>query len=147
MVLALSSALIISGLVWALIARYVSSHRARLYEDPITNIQSIRISPGNNFSLIGHDIEITDAVTLQAIMTSIRSANKYSPNHPATQWSCTLTIFSLSGASFVGVIETYGQGTILQCTTSPNGGFIFDTLQSGTMGQILEARILKNGSH
>jgi hypothetical protein len=45
----------------------------------------------------------------------------------------------------VDVNESLGQGTILYGTTSPNGGLIFDTLQSSTMGYILEQAVTQSG--
>jgi hypothetical protein len=137
MAIAIPSALLLLGVVWLFAGRYVPSHRVRLYQDPISSIHSIRISPGDNFPLVNHDIVITNVSTIQAIMTNIRSAEPYFPNHPTTQWSCYLTVLSSSGMSYVTAIESYGQGTILFCTTSQSG-FIYDTLQSKTIGHILE---------
>jgi hypothetical protein len=137
-VVALSSALIAIGSFLAFFEWHIPSQNARLFQDPIADIHNIRISPGNNFSLVNHDVEITNTVTIQLIVTTLRSAKKYFPNHPGTRWSCGLAISSSSGTSFIDVIESYGQGTILYCTTLPNGGHIYDTLQSDKMGQILE---------
>ena len=142
--IAMPCALVLLGLVWIFAARYVPSHRVRLYQDPISSIQSIGISPGNNFPLVNHEVVITNYPTIQQIMTAIRSAQKYSPNHPAIRWSCALAISSLSGTSYVAVNETVGQGTILDCATSPHG-LIFDTLQSSSMGHILEQAVGQSG--
>jgi hypothetical protein len=145
MAIAIPSVLLLLGLVWLFAGRYVPSHRTRLYQEPISRIQSIRISPGQNFPLVHQDIVLTDAHTLQEIMAALRSAKAYFPNHPATRWSCILIVSNASGESYVDVTESLGQGTILYCTTSPNGGLIFDTLQSTTMGHILEKAVEQSG--
>lgn len=141
---AIPCALVVLGLVWLMAGRYISNHRVRLYKDPISSIQSIRLLPGNNFPLIQQDIAITDIHTIEEIMTAMRSAKAYSPNHPVTRWSCILAISTSSGDSYVDIDESLGQGTILHCVTSPNGGLIFDTLQSTTMGRILEQAVAQS---
>ena len=143
MVIALTSTLVLLYLAWSFGGQYVGKLHVRLYQDPISSIQSIRISPGDNFPLVSHDIVITNVSTIQAIMTNIRAAEPYFPNHPTTRWSCYLTILSSSGTSYVRVIESYGQDTILFCSTSQSG-FIYDTLQSKTMGHILEQAVGSN---
>jgi hypothetical protein len=140
MAVALPLATVLIYLVWLFGGRYADKLQVRLNQDPISSIQSIRITPGDNFSLVSHDVVITNASTIYAIMTSIRSAETYFPNHPTTRWSCYLTVLSSSGTSYVTVVESYGQGTILFCTTSQSG-LIFDTLQSKTLGQILEQAV------
>jgi hypothetical protein len=132
-----ATVLVLTSLGWLFAEHYVfPSYRARLYRDPIANIQTIRIEPGINFPLVDQEVVITNSTTIQQIMLAIRSAPKYFPNHPATRWSCGLAISSISGTSYVHVIESYGQGTILDCATS--SGFYFDTLQSSTLDHILE---------
>jgi hypothetical protein len=137
MVVAIPCGVILLGSIWFFAARHIPSHRARLYEDPISSIRSIRIVPGDSFSLVDREVLIADVGTIQEIMAALRSAKRYSLNHPATKWSCSLTISSATGASYVEVIDTLGQGTILRCCTSPHGLF-FDTLQSDTIGHLLE---------
>jgi hypothetical protein len=140
-VLASALAIIVSALI--VFDSHTPKQRALLFQDPISNIQNIKISPGDSFSLVKRDIEITNVDTIRSVVASIRSAKTYFPNHPATDWSCILTISSSSKKSFLEVVKASGQGAILYCTISPNGGCIYDTLQSDTMGQILEAAILK----
>jgi hypothetical protein len=119
-------------------------YRVRLYQAPIASIRSIRIRAGNVSPLVDREVVITDPGTIQKIMAAIRSAKKYSPNHPATRWSCSLTIAGASGESYVDVNETLGQGAILYGETA--AGFIFDTLQSSDMSQILEEATTKRRS-
>ena len=138
-----AAVLVVVSLGWQFAERHVfPSYRALLYRDPITNIQTIRIDPGNNFPLVDHEVVITNSATIQQVMTAIRSAPKYFPNHPTTRWSCSLTVSSSSGTSYATVIESYGQETLLQCTSK--NGFIFDTLQSKTLGRILEQTVAPN---
>jgi hypothetical protein len=132
-----ATVLVLASLGWLFAEHHVfPSYRARLYRVPIANIQAIRIDPGNNFPLVDHEVVITNSAMIQQVMSAIRAAPKYFPNHPSTRWSCGLAISSLSGTSYVDVSESYGQGTILYCATS--SGLYFDTLQSSTLGQILE---------
>jgi hypothetical protein len=131
------AALVLFGLAWAVAERQVfPRYRARLYQVPLTSIQSIRVSPGTVQPLVDRDVLITDPGVVQKVMTAIRTAKPYSPNHPATRWSCRLTILSSSGVSYVDVNESLGQGTILYGETG--AGIIFDTLQSTALGSVLE---------
>jgi len=128
------------GLEWIFGTTYAERHRERLYQEPISRIQSIRICPGNNFPLVDHEVVITNTAMIQEIMAAIRSAKTYFPNHPATRWSCVLAISSASGTSDILVIESLGQNTLLYCPTSP---IVYDTLQSTALGQILERATAK----
>ena len=136
-VIAIPCGLLFFGLLWVFAGRYIPSHRAQLFRNPVSAIQSIEIRPGDNASLVANYVVVSNSATIHEIMTAIRSANSYSPNHPVTRWDCLLVITSSSGADYVDVNESVGQGTILYCKTSSNG-MIFDTLQSKTLGNILE---------
>jgi hypothetical protein len=136
-VVAIPSALLLLGLFWVFAGRNIPDDRAQLYQNPVYSIQEIRLLPANNFSLVDHEVVITNASAIQDIMAAIRSAKKFIPNHPATRWECILEITGQSGISYVDVLDSPGQDTILHCQTSQNG-FIFDTLQSSTLNHILE---------
>jgi len=136
--IAIPIALLLVAFVWIFSGRYISSESTRLYEDPISGIQSIRISPARYFSLVDHEFIVTNMAAITDTMMAIRSARPYSPNHPMTHWECFLVISNASGNSYVDVNNAYGQGAILYCTTSLNGGLIYDTLRSDTIGDILE---------
>ena len=99
----LASALVLLYFVWSLGGQYILKLHARLYQAPIPGIQTIRMSPTEHFSLIAHDVIITNVSSIQGIMTSIRSAVPYSPNHPTIRWSCYLTVLSSSGTSYISV--------------------------------------------
>jgi hypothetical protein len=133
--------LLASGL-WLLIYRYIPSQSTRLFETPVSQIQSIEINPTPLFSLVDQSLTITNETEIKEIMTAIRSAMPYSPNHPGTQWQCNLVISDSVGNSYLNLVNTPGlsQGTLLFCKTSPEG-FIYNTLRSDTLGGILEKSI------
>ena len=123
--------LVLFGFLWLFWLRFITPEEgARLFQSPISGIQSIRISSGGNLSLVENDVIITNTGTIQEIMTAIRSSRPYSPNHPADRWTCKLTISNSSGESHVDVSDTVGQNTILYC---PGGPF-----QSDALGSILK---------
>ncbi len=120
-----------------LIGRYIPGHRVRLYQEPVSCIQQILVTDNNLCSSCQRNIVITDAQTIGEIMTSLRSAKPYYPNHPTTKWRCTLVIADAKGESYVDVVVLSGEGgSILYIKTAE--GFIFDRLRSSTIGQILE---------
>jgi hypothetical protein len=138
-----ATVLVLMGVGWLFAEKNVfSGYRQRLFESPVTSIRSIRMSPGNVSPLSNRVIVITNSITISQIMAGIRSANTYFPNHPVTQWSSDLKISGSSGESYVTVIESPGQGTILYCETGV--GLIFETLQSHEMGTILERVATQN---
>lgn len=107
--------------------------RAILATSPV---HVIRIEPTLNdrSSLVTNEVVITDPKTMADIVTAVRTAPEYFPNHPVTRWDCHLEISSAAGNDFFWVNNTMGQGTILyydhRLTTS--------TLRSDTLGAILE---------
>jgi hypothetical protein len=124
---------------WFLWGRYVPAEYALLFRNPVSGIKYIRINPAPYFSLVDHEVVITNTATIEDIMAAIRSSKAYSPNHPTTHWECWLEIVDESGQSYVDVVDTDGQfpqGVIIFCITSADG-VIFDTLQSSEFGNIL----------
>jgi hypothetical protein len=111
----------------------------RLYKTPISSIGCIKIEPYEYLSLVNHEVVITDATTISNIMTAIRLAVPYSPNHPSTDWQCRLVVSDASGDSYVSALKTRIQGTIIYCESSSKGGWIYDTLQSDSLGDILKS--------
>jgi hypothetical protein len=133
--------LLIVGFLWLSFGRYIPSQRVRLFETPISNIRYLQIKLDPNFSLVDRSLIVTNKMEIKDIMTALRSGIAYEPNHPGTRWACTLVVSDSLGNYYVGVENTpsgpYSQGTILYCTTSENG-FIYSTLRSDTIGDILE---------
>jgi hypothetical protein len=127
--------LVVLGLLWF---HYKSGGKAILFQSPISTIQSVRISPGENFSLVENDVTITDAKKIREIMAAIRSAKPCSSDHPTDRWTCKLIVANSSGESSVDVSGTEGQNTILYC---PGG-----TLQSDALGNILEKAVSKDST-
>jgi hypothetical protein len=136
-IVAIPSVLVIFALLWLFVGRGISSQWARLFQNPNSGVTGICMRPHGDLSLIKREVVVTNADTMRQIMAAIRSAKTYSPNHPAVRWKCQLVISSTSGESYVDVMDTSGQATIIYCKTSPNG-LIFDTLRSSTLGHILE---------
>jgi hypothetical protein len=117
----------------------------RLYKSPISSFNRIRICPASYFSLVEHEVDITNTTTISAIVKAIRAATPYSPQHPNVRWSCYLVISSSSGECYLDVDDTEGlQFTILDCTTSFNSGLIYDTLRSDSLAGILEKVVGRN---
>ena len=129
---------ILAVLHWFDSRTYSPSMSNRLYKTPISSIECIKIKPEAYSSLVTQEVVITDATTISNIMTAIRLAAPYSPNHPSTDWQCRLTASDASGDSYASILKTPSQGTIIYCETSPNGGWIYDTLQSASLGDILK---------
>lgn len=136
--LALALAVPLLGLVWFSAGRHIPSHRTRLYEEPISGVRAIRVRPGNHFSLVKEDMIITDSQTILKIMAALRTAKPYRSSHPVTRWSCRLVVSTASGESYVNILESPDQGTLVDCTTSSDVGLIFNRVQSNSMGRILE---------
>jgi len=132
-IVAIPSFLILFGLLWLFDLRYVPGTVERLFYSPISSIQRIQICSGTNLSLVNQNVIVTNTLAIQKIMIAIRSAQPYSPNHPADRWTCELIISNSSGESYVRVADTLDQGTILDCAGGP--------LRSGTLSDILEKAI------
>jgi hypothetical protein len=141
-------ALLLISCLWLSFGRYIPGQSVRLYETPISNIQYLQIEPDPNFSLVDKSLIITNKIDIKEIMTAIRSATPYEPSHPGTRWACTLVVSDSLGNSCVGVVNTppgpYSQGTILYYKTSKQG-FIYNTLRSNSIGDILEKVAHENG--
>ena len=133
--------LLAAGILWLSWGRYIPGQSARLFQGPISDFQYIQIKPDPNFSLVNRPLIVANKVEIKGIITAIRSATPYEPNHPTTRWACTLIISGLHSDCYVRVANTppggYSQGTILECMTSEDG-LIYSTLRSDTMGDILE---------
>jgi hypothetical protein len=135
---AIPIALALFGFFYFFEAPQIADQRMRLFQGSESSITLISIFPSGNFPLVKNTLIITNTETITKIMTAIRSAKAYFPDHPAIKWNCDLEISNSTGKSYISVVEALGQGTILYCETSPNGGLFFDTLQSTNLGQILE---------
>jgi hypothetical protein len=105
--------LLLFGVLWLFRLRFIPAENARIYGDPISSIQSIQICPEGPFPLVSNVVVITNKVSIQEIMTAIRSGQPCFANHPATRWACTLVISSSSGAGRLYILNTLGQGTVL----------------------------------
>jgi hypothetical protein len=146
----ISTLIVISLIIFLLINNLMSrasssgpTMRDRIYSIPLGYIQFVKIKPYYYTSLVTNNVLITDKSTITNIMTAVRLAKPYFPKHPVTQWQCFLIVSDGSGESYIWVNKTFGQGTILYCQTSLNGGLIYDTRQSDTVGSILE-KVTKN---
>jgi hypothetical protein len=135
-------AALLLGVICYFFGSSAREHRDRLFSAPIDTVTSIRISPGDNKSLVVGDVIITNRGTIQKIMAAIRSATNCLPDHPSTRWQCRLVISHPSGEDYATLHETAGQGAIIFCTTSRDG-FIFDTLQSTDLSAVLESAARK----
>ncbi len=133
--------LLVVGFLWLSFGRYIPGKSIQLFETPIPDIRSLQIKPDPNFSLVDRCLIVTNQMEIKDIITAIRSATPYEPNHPGTRWACTLVVSNSLGNCYVGIENTppglYSQGTILSCKTSESG-FIYKTLRSDTIGDILE---------
>ena len=129
--------LLLASALWFFVGRPIRSQSTRLFDTPMSEIQSIQINPSTVFSLVGQPLNITNKIQIVKIVKAIRLANEYSPVHPSTHWQCDIVIVNTCGDSYVKAVNTLKQGTILYCKTSQRG-FIFTTLQSDTIGGILE---------
>ena len=138
----LLSLLLVSGLLLFL-GHYIHTQRALLFNSPVSEIQRIKIASAPLFSLVDHDVIITNTQTIGAIMAAIRSAKICPPEHTSTRWACFLIISTASGCSYAKISLTPEQGAIIFCETSQEG-FIYDTVHSDTLGEILEGAAVKN---
>ena len=86
-------------------------------------------------SLVESDVVITNAGMIQEIMTAVRSAKPFSPNHPADRWTCKLIVSNSFGEGRLDISDTVGDNTILYCPGGP--------LQSDTLGNILKETVSK----
>lgn len=143
-------ALIMTFLVaweWFSGGRYIQSVSFRLYKSPISSVNRIRICPGPYFSLVEHEVDITNTTTISTILKAIRAATPYSSQHIDVRWYCFLVISNSTGESYLSVLDTEGpfpQGTILDCTTAFNNGLIYDELRSDSLAGILEKAVGRN---
>ncbi len=120
----------------------IPGHRIRLYQNPVSQIRQILVLGSNLYSSGKSNVVITDAQTISEIMTALRSAKPYSPNHPSIKRHYILVIADVEGESYVDVAELSGEGFILYCETA-NGGFIFDRLRSYSIGSVLERAVMQ----
>lgn len=137
-ILAVASAiaLMLGGGLWLFVGRQIPAENSRIFECPMSDIQSVAIQPDDRSSLINRELVFTNASKIQEIMGAIRSAGEYYPNHPGEEWDCVLIISDAKGTSRLDVENTLDQGTIVYCET--HSGFIYKTLESDTLGNILE---------
>jgi hypothetical protein len=141
--IAILIALFAVGALWYFIGRRIPEQNARLFENPISNIQCIRIEPVQFRSLVGREIAITNESRIKEIMSALRSAKPYSPSHPEPRWDCNLAISDSRGSSHIEIISILAaspQGNIIFCKTS-EWGFFYDTLNSDSIGDFLERAI------
>jgi hypothetical protein len=121
--IAIPSFLLLFGLLWLFGLRNVRAGNEIIYNSPVSSIRSIQIQPedlANNRSLITQNITITNAETIQQIMTAIRSAQSYHPNHDPGVWSCKLVISTSSGGGTLSVVEASEGGAIIGESLSPS---------------------------
>jgi hypothetical protein len=132
--IAIALFLLLFGLLWLFSLRYIKTGNEIIYNSPILSIRYIQIRPDDlvRSSLVRQSITITNAETIQQIMTAIRSAQPYEPNHDPGMWSCELVISNLSGEGGICVVKEL------------NGGTIIGESRSSALGNILE-RIAKQG--
>jgi hypothetical protein len=117
--------------------RDVSNHRQRLFEQPASEITEIRFLVDPYYKSGYKNGSTTDAATINEIMSALRTAQKYKPQHPSTKWSCTMIISDARGSSYVRILVTPTNATILYYQTGPDGGFNFDTRESSQILFIL----------
>ena len=133
--------LLAAGILWLSWGRHIPGQSARLFQGSISDFQYMQIKPDPNFSLVNRPLIVTNQAEIKEIMTAIRSATPYQPNHPTTRWACTLVISDAHSDCYVRLVNTSpgpnSQGTILQCMTSEQG-FIYSTRRSDTIGDVLE---------
>jgi hypothetical protein len=138
--IAITLSLLLIGALWIFLGRHIPDQRALVFNCPVSDIRHITIASAPRFSLVDHDVIITNMQTIKDIMTAIRSAKICPPEHTSTRWSCFLVISTATGSGHIKVSLTPEQGAIIFCEISQEG-FIYDTLQSDTLGHILEKAI------
>jgi hypothetical protein len=135
--------LLLAGILWLSIGRFIPDQRARLFEVPASQFRQLQIVPSPSRSLVSQPLTISNETQIKDIIAAVRSANEYLPDHPGSRWECVIIFSDASGDSYVNVANTERQGSILYCKTSEQG-FIYDTLRSDTIGDILEKVAARN---
>jgi hypothetical protein len=136
---AIPSFLLLFGLLWLFGLRHIRAGNEIIYNASISSIQCIQIQPYdliNNKSLINQNVIITNAETIQQIMTAIRSAQPHHSDHDPGVWSCELVISTSSGEGTISVVEASEGGAII--------GESLSTSLDGILEKIAEQRGVTN---
>ena len=120
---------VVTGLSYCLINISIGRGPAqeRFFTVPPAEVSSISLKPGRlPGGPIQAEIELTEQARIETFLTALRRSEKFSPNHPVTEWETPIQIKTKTGVSF-GTFRRTNQGLLLYVGSEPNGGWNFGT--------------------
>jgi len=108
-------------------------------------VEAVMIEPsdGDNRShleLVASPAKVTNRADVQRVVNALRSARRFSPNHPSAQWSCLLTIESNGDEVTVRVTDTKSDenGVLIYWSSSRTDGWVIGNYRCDELRAVLE---------
>ena len=104
------------------------------------DIKAIQVLPWPHEapSLVADPVTIKDKKLIREIVRFLRTAKRYAPEHPSSNWECILALDYGDRKVYCNVSSTRGNGVLIDVYSDITSGWALGTFREDGLGKLLE---------